>query len=158
MGSFFLLHNILVKTNLFLLAGLIWVAAGHYDLRRIGGLYKSQPLLAMLFLVSAFSLVGVPPSTGFWGKYLLIYEAFQQEHFVWGGIALLTGLLTLYSMSKIWMEGFWKPQEDSVVSQALPLSAFSAVIFLSVLILLLGLFPHTLIDWLQHSGYEFWRT
>jgi multicomponent Na+:H+ antiporter subunit D len=155
--SFFLLHNILVKANLFLLAGLIWVAAGHYDLRRIGGLYKSQPLLAGLFLLSAFSLVGVPPSSGFWGKYLLVYEAFVQDHFIWAGIALATGLLTLYSMSKIWLEGFWKPYDDTPIARRLPVSAMTSVTVISVLILLLGLFPQAPIDWLQHSTSDFWR-
>ena len=101
-------HNILVKANLFLIAGLMFASAGHYDLRRIGGLYATRPLLAVLFLVSAFSLVGVPPSTGFWGKFMLLREAFEQERYVWGGGALAVGLLTLYSMSKIWLEGSGK--------------------------------------------------
>ena len=93
--AYFAVHNILVKANLFLIAGLMFASAGHYDLRRIGGLYAKRPLLAVLFLVSAFSLVGVPPSTGFWGKFMLLREAFEQERYVWGGGALAVGLLTL---------------------------------------------------------------
>lgn len=106
--AFFAVHNILVKANLFLIAGLMWGASGHFDLRRLGGLYAARPFLALLFLISAFSLVGVPPSTGFWGKFMLVGEAFEQGRYVWGGGALAVGFLTLYSMSKIWVEGFWK--------------------------------------------------
>ena len=103
-GLFFMIHNILAKASLFLIAGIMWRTAGHYDLRRIGGLYPARPLLAILFLVAGFSLVGIPPSSGFWGKFMLVQESFIQGHYAWGGLALAVGFLTLYSMVKIWLE------------------------------------------------------
>ena len=156
--GFFLFHNILVKANLFLIAGLIWLAAGHYDLRRIGGIFPARPLLAGLFLLSAFSLVGVPPTSGFWGKLLLLQEAFGQERYWWGAIALATGLLTLYSMSKIWLEGFWKPSPVNLPAERRATSrpAYAAVVALSLVILWLGLYPDPLIQFLQiHSQTYF---
>lgn len=156
--GFFLLHNLLVKANLFLLAGLMWRATGHYDLRLSGGLYPARPFLAILFLISAFSLVGAPPSSGFWGKYGLLHEAFVQQRYVWAGIALLTGLLTLYSMSKIWLEGFWKAHPDGIAPSApLPVSAYAGVIILSVVIVLMGVAPEPLLSFLQQQGTAFWR-
>jgi len=155
--GFFLLHNILVKTNLFLIAGLMWASMGHYDLRKGGGLYPAKPLLAALFLLSAFSLVGVPPSSGFWGKFLLLQETFAQERFVWGGIALATGLLTLYSMSKIWQECFWKVHPGTLSPLSPPKTAYVAVITLSVVILFIGLYPDPVINYLQEHTTDFWR-
>jgi multicomponent Na+:H+ antiporter subunit D len=156
-SSFFLLHNILVKANLFLIAGLMWASAGHYDLRRIGGLYPARPFLAVLFLLSAFSLVGVPPTSGFWGKFMLLSEAFAQERYVWGGVALAVGLLTLYSMSKIWVEGFWKPHPDpDHHAEPLPRVAYGAVVGLSVAILLLGLFPQPIVHYVDTATAAFW--
>ena len=161
--AFFLIHNILVKANLFLLAGLIWLSAGHPDLRRIGGLYLARPWLALLFLLNAFSLVGVPPSSGFWGKFLLVQEAFAQQRFLWGGLALGVGLLTLYSMSKIWLEGFWKPHPDPTrlagsqpQGDGGPRLAYAAVTFSTLLVLALGLYPQPLIDWLQQATAGYW--
>jgi multicomponent Na+:H+ antiporter subunit D len=156
---YFLFHNILVKGNLFLIAGLMWAVAGHYDLRRIGGLYAARPLLAILFLLSAFSLVGVPPSSGFWGKFLLVREAFAQGRYAWGGIALAVGLLTLYSMTKIWLEGFWKPhptRSDTALKAALPLGAWIAVWSLSALILALGLVPEYFMRYALGATSHFW--
>ncbi|MCG8583473.1 MAG: hypothetical protein MI757_02030 [Pirellulales bacterium] len=155
--AFFLLHNILVKTNLFLIAGLMWLAMGHYDLRRGGGLFPARPVLALLFLLSAFSLVGVPPTSGFWGKFLILKEALNQGRLVWVGIALVTGLLTLYSMSKIWIEGFWKPNPASPSSAPLPMPALTAVIVLSLVILLVGLYPEPLIEYLNRQTSTFGR-
>lgn len=156
--AFFAVHNILVKANLFLIAGLMWAGAGHFDLRRLGGLYPARPLLALLFLVSAFSLVGIPPSTGFWGKFLLVREAFEQGRYVWGGVALAVGFLTLYSMSKIWLEGFWKPHpagEEGVRNDG-SWPALGAVLVLSALILAMGLYPEPFIQWAQSATQGFW--
>jgi multicomponent Na+:H+ antiporter subunit D len=141
---FFTLHNILAKANLFLIAGLIGALAGHYDLRRVGGLYLARPGLAALFLIVAFSLVGLPPSSGFWSKFLLVRETFVQERYVWGGMALAASFLTLYSMVKIWLEAFWKPHPEDR-DLALPVSglepAWLAVLLLAALTLAMGLTP-----------------
>ena len=160
---YFLFHNILVKANLFLIAGLMWAAAGHYDLRRIGGLYRARPLLAVLFLVSAFSLVGVPPTSGFWGKFLLLREAFAQGRFVWGGIALVVGFLTLYSMNKIWLEGFWKPRPpdapvNAVADAPVPVASYVAVAGVSLFILVMGIFPEPFVHYVQTATDAFWAT
>jgi multicomponent Na+:H+ antiporter subunit D len=116
-------------------------------------------MLALLFFLNAFALVGVPPTSGFWGKYLLVVESFQ-ERFVWGGIALATGVLTLYSMVKIWLEGFWKalPESSTDNQQAVTslLPAYAAVIVLSLVIIWMGLYPEPLIAFLTAHSTDFW--
>ncbi len=151
---FFTAHNMLVKADLFLIAGLIWALAGHYDLRRIGGLYRAYPGLATLFLVAAFSLVGVPPSSGFWGKFLLVRESFAQERYVWGGVALAVGLLTLYSMTKIWLEAFWKPHPEPSALVPVPglRPAWLAVGLLTALVLALGLMPEPALRYVEAAA------
>jgi multicomponent Na+:H+ antiporter subunit D len=109
---YFAIHHSLVKAGLFLVAALICRWAGHYDLRRIGGLSATHPGLAATFLLLALALVGIPPLSGFWGKYLIVSESLAQGEYLWAGVALGVGLLTLYSMAKIWLEAFWKPHPD----------------------------------------------
>jgi multicomponent Na+:H+ antiporter subunit D len=159
-GLFFMIHNILAKAGLFLIAGIMWRTAGHYDLRLIGGLYPSQPLLAVLFLVAGFSLVGVPPSSGFWGKFLLVQESFSQGHYAWGGLALAVGFLTLYSMVKIWLEGFWKPHPRGEVL-TVPVvrlgPAYATVIALAFLLLVMGLYPEPLIRYTNAATSMLWQ-
>jgi len=109
---FYTVHHIIVKANLFLIAAMVWRLTGSYDLRRIGGLYKVHPMLGLLFLVPALSLVGIPPLSGFWAKLLVLQEALGQGRYVWTAVALLVSVLTLYSMMKIWMQAFWKAHPD----------------------------------------------
>lgn len=106
---FFIVHNIVVKTNLFLVSGVSERIHATYDLKHLGGLYRSQPALAVLFLISAFSLAGVPPLSGFFGKLVLVRSGLEIEQFVVVAAALGVSLLTLFSMTKIWAEAFWKP-------------------------------------------------
>src|SRR5690606_7484723 len=99
MGAvFYLVHHIIVKANLFLIAGISQRLTGSSDLYRIGGLYRSAPLLAVLFLVPAFSLAGFPPLSGFWAKFVLVKAALEPGMWLVAFIALLTGLLTIFSM------------------------------------------------------------
>jgi multicomponent Na+:H+ antiporter subunit D len=115
---FFIIHHVLVKSNLYLIAGMM-ARNGSFDLRSLGGLYGGQPALALLFGITAASLVGFPPLSGFWAKLLVLREGFAQAEYVWAAATLATGGLTLLSMAKIWTEAFWKPQPVSHPTVAL---------------------------------------
>jgi multicomponent Na+:H+ antiporter subunit D len=105
---FYLIHHIIVKTNLFLVAGAIKRLKGSYDLNQLGGLYKERPGLAILFMIPAMSLAGIPPLSGFFAKLALLIAGVQAEAWWIVATALAVSLLTLYSMTKIWAAAFWK--------------------------------------------------
>ncbi len=105
---FYLAHHIIVKANLFLVGGLMRQAGGSFDLARLGGLYRRKPLLALLFFIPAFSLAGFPPLSGFWAKMILIRAGIEAGEVLAVTAAVVVGLLTAYSMTKIWADAFWK--------------------------------------------------
>jgi multicomponent Na+:H+ antiporter subunit D len=76
---------------------------------------RDQPFFTALFAILALSISGVPPLSGFWAKFLVIDAAFRGEG-PWDPwlavIALVTGILTLYSMSIVWTRGFWRTPDD----------------------------------------------
>jgi len=109
---FYTLHHIIVKTNLFLLGGVIMRRCGTADLKKIGGLYRWAPGLSVIFFIPAFSLGGIPPLSGFWAKFSVIKAGLDAQHYLLVTVALLVGVLTLYSMTKIWAEAFWKASPD----------------------------------------------
>ncbi|HOE96918.1 MAG TPA: Na+/H+ antiporter subunit D [Candidatus Sumerlaeota bacterium] len=119
---FYLIHHIIVKTNLFLVSGVVHRLQGTYQLKPLGGLYKRHPLLGLLFLIPAMSLAGVPPLSGFWAKFILIREGLELRHYLLVAAALVTSILTLYSMSKIWVEVFWKDKPESRVFGGAPIA------------------------------------
>jgi len=116
----YVIHHIVVKANLFLAAGAIRRAGGSFALARLGGLWRRDPVLGLLFAVPALSLAGMPPMSGFWAKLLVVQSGFAGDASWLAAVALGTGLLTLYSMLKIWTEAFWKEPDDSATLPELP--------------------------------------
>jgi len=67
----FILHHSVVKTNLFMISGVTHRLTGSFHLKKMGGLYQYHPGIAILFALSAFSLAGIPPLSGFFAKFFL---------------------------------------------------------------------------------------
>jgi multicomponent Na+:H+ antiporter subunit D len=110
---FYTAHHIIAKTNLFLVSGVVERLGGTPELKKLGGLYRAQPTLALLFLIPAMSLVGLPPLSGFFAKLILVRAGLETEQYVLVTIALGVSILTLFSMLKLWAEAFWKPEPQS---------------------------------------------
>jgi multicomponent Na+:H+ antiporter subunit D len=141
---FYVIHNMVAKTNLFLVGGAIQHLKGSTHLRKIGGLYKEYPFLSILFLISAMSLAGIPPLSGFFAKFILLVAALRAEQWLMCGVGLFVGLLTLYSMTKIWANGFWAepPEELQVVepvSSAKRFALMLPIVVLAVITICMGL-------------------
>lgn len=109
---FFVVHNILAKCNLFLVGHAVYILRGSYALSRLGGIYSERPLFSALFLLPALSLAGLPPLSGFVAKLLLVKAGLEQDQYAVVAAALGTGLLTLFSMTKIWSQAFFRPAPE----------------------------------------------
>jgi multicomponent Na+:H+ antiporter subunit D len=143
---FYLLHHMVVKTNLFLIAGAISHIRGSDKLKNLGGLIKSNPWLAGAFAVSALSLAGLPPFSGFWAKFFVLYSAASAGAY-WGlGVGLFVGLFTIFSMLKIWNEAFLTPPQADVHKVKVPRAYAFSILILTVWTISLGLRPSMLTE------------
>ena len=140
---FYLVHHMIVKANLFLVSGLGRDITGTLDLDRMGGIYARHPYVAVFFFIPAFSLAGFPPLSGFWAKFLLIRSSLEIQQYAVAGVALLVGMLTIFSMVKIWVKAFWKPLPDGVAplpAKSLSIWKTAPVCVLGIMTILIGLF------------------
>lgn len=110
---YYIAHHMIVKTALFLFEGATKRVTGVSDLKQMGGLLKTHPWLAWLFFITAISLAGIPPFSGFFSKFPIILAGFKEGQYVIAGVALLVGLLTLFSMMKIFSYVFWGKQKHT---------------------------------------------
>lgn len=113
---YYVAHHILVQTTLFLVVGLIERQAGASTLERLGGLAAASPLLAFVFVVPALNLGGIPPFSGFIGKVALLEAGAEVGSVLaWFLVAgsVITSLLTLYVVTRVWTKAFWRTREDA---------------------------------------------
>ena len=113
---FYMVHHILVQTALFLVVGLIERHAGTSSLRRLGSLMYTAPIIAVLYLIPALNLGGIPPFSGFMGKVMLFHAGAKANtwmSWVLIGGAVVTSLLTLYVMVMVWSKGFLRDRKDA---------------------------------------------
>lgn len=105
---FYLIHDIVVKTNLFLISGLIYRFRSTSSLKKLGGLYAEYPKISLLLAIPLFSLVGIPPLSGFWPKISLLLAGFEEENYWFVAAVIFGSLITLVVIAKVWAEAFWK--------------------------------------------------
>lgn len=113
---YYVAHHIVVQTTLFLVVGLIERQAGSSSLRRLGGLAAASPVLAIVFLIPALNLGGIPPFSGFIGKIALLQAGAAHPSvlsWVLVGGGTVTSLLTLYVVARVWTKAFWRPRADA---------------------------------------------
>lgn len=112
---FYAVHHILVQTTLFLVAGLIEHVGGSTSLTRLSSLASVSTGLVALYLIPGLNLVGFPPLTGFIGKLGLAQASLQAGTGLGIGLlvaGLVTSLLTLYVVVKVWNMAFWQGDDQ----------------------------------------------
>ncbi|WP_052849928.1 Na+/H+ antiporter subunit D [Streptomyces avicenniae] len=104
----YIVHHIVVQASLFLVTGLVVARTGTSALHRMEGEEGEgggSPVVAVLFMLPALSLAGLPPFSGFIAKFALLRAAAADggaAAWLLSGAALVTSLLTLYAMVRVW--------------------------------------------------------
>src|SRR5690554_2915141 len=159
---FFTIHNMVAKTNTYLASGIINKARGTFYLKDIGGLYKEKPFLAILFIIPAFALAGIPPISGFFAKFILIKAGIENGNYLITAVAVLTGMLTLYSMLKIWNEAFLKEQPHNEYQKntnvKITFSEYLPSIILGAASILMGLFAFYVFEYVMEAANQLFNT
>lgn len=107
---FYMFHDIIVKTALFMVGGLTFRISGSNLVSKMGGLMRNQPKVALLIAIPLFSLVGIPPLSGFWPKISLFGASIHTESY-WTLAALIFGsFLTLFIIARLWLNIVSKDQ------------------------------------------------
>jgi NADH-quinone oxidoreductase subunit M len=143
---------------LFLLVGVIYERRHTRDLGAFGGLAKTMPAYATLFVIVAMSSIGLPGTNGFVGEFMILAGAFLSEHLgVYGPYfamfaslgVILAAIYMLHAVLKI----FWGPL-DKPENEGLPDLTGREVFTLAPLIVLIfaiGFYPAPFLSRMQAS-------
>jgi multicomponent Na+:H+ antiporter subunit D len=158
---YFMVHVIVAKSALFLVSGVVALLRETYDLKKLGGLSESHPWVAILFIVPALSLAGIPPLSGFFAKLALIRAGLDIEQYAIVAAALAVSILTLFSMTKIWAEAFWKEppavQKSGEPRRLSPMTAtllFGPMVIMALILVVIGLGAESLFAMAMRAGEQ----
>ncbi len=141
LGSiYYLMHDMIVKALIFLAGGVMISLTGTTKLREMSGLIHNHPYLGWMFFIGALSLSGIPPLSGFIGKIFVTQGTFESTQYWLGAIGLITSLMVLYSVMKIFLNGFWgETYLSTEEEQGTTRGVIIPITCLTVLTVLLGL-------------------
>jgi len=145
---YYMMHDIIAKTNVFLISGLVYKMKGDFHIDRLSGLFNEKPVLSILFGIALFSLVGTPPLSGFWPKIMLLRGAAAEHSVVIIVGILVASFLTLWAIVRMWSRVFWRsgPKDSNFksidyfhsLSKRKKLALLAPVTFLVIVSLSLG--------------------
>lgn len=104
---YYLIHDMIIKSALFLIIGVIMAITGTSTVKKFSGLMTVKPTLGWSFFIAILAIAGIPPLSGFFGKLLMVEGAFSTGEMFGGIVILLSSLFVLMSLIKVFTRGFW---------------------------------------------------
>lgn len=151
---FYMIHDIIVKANLFLVGGILHRITGSTEYTKMGGIMDNYPKLAILFAIPLFSLVGIPPLSGFWPKLSLFGASINTESYGILFFLIFGSFMTLVVIARIWINVFSKsaPKREplknfyyySQFSRRARITLLSAIGVLAIVSLYIGFAAETI--------------
>ena len=144
-----MVNHAMVSVGLFLAADIIDRRLGRRDISTLGGIAVRAPKFAFWFAVIGFASISIPFTSGFIGEFLLIKEVFLDK--AWIGILVGTNLILgcVYIFRAYQLSMFGK--ESSFNFNDLTVSEIATFAILSVIIVVLGVYPQLLFDLVKPS-------
>jgi multicomponent Na+:H+ antiporter subunit D len=112
------LNHAVMKSGLFLVAGGIIQQTGLKTIARFSGLGKRMPLTMTGFALLALSMVGIPPTAGFFSKWYLVLGSLEADNLVLAVVIGTSSLLTAVYFLRLFERIFVLPPEEEVITRA----------------------------------------
>ncbi|HUB62508.1 MAG TPA: NADH-quinone oxidoreductase subunit N [Puia sp.] len=118
---YFILIYIFSNLGAFGVVALISAQTGRETIDDYRGLYVNNKALSWVMAISLFSLAGIPPTAGFFGKFFLLMAGAGKGNYVFIGIAALNMVISLYYYLRVIKAIFMERQEQPIGKLAIPL-------------------------------------
>jgi NADH-quinone oxidoreductase subunit N len=135
----------------FLSVSALYREVGREDVSGLAGAARRQPLVAMIFAVSLFSLAGLPIFAGFTSKFYL-FNAVAAQGLLWVvGLAMFMSLVSLYYYLRLVRQMYMVEPTDPEPIRVAPVTLVTLVVLLGGMVVI-GVYPAPLMDAIQHAS------
>jgi multicomponent Na+:H+ antiporter subunit D len=139
-GIFYLLIDAIMQLGLFFTAGVIIHQHGIHEIPELVRVGRRVPLTLATLIVTALSMVGIPPTGGFFGKWFLVLAALKAGNYVAVGVIVLGTLLTLAAFVRLFEKMLLEEREPGATVRDAPAPMRFGLGVVIAAIMLLGLF------------------
>lgn len=154
-GMLHLINHAVIKIVLFFCVGAIMYTTHKTEMSQIRGIGKQMPITMGCFAIASISLIGIPPTNGFVSKWFLAQGGITAGKMIFPAILLLSALLTaLYLLPVITEAFFKKSDEKEVVIKEAPKKMLIPIVGITIIVVLLGLFPNVAIYFIEEIAAE----
>ncbi|MBW2119162.1 MAG: monovalent cation/H+ antiporter subunit D family protein [Deltaproteobacteria bacterium] len=131
-------NDALMTLCVFLVVGNIVYKVKGYSFEDMKGLFRKMPFTMGAFIVGALSIIGVPPTCGFFSKWYLISGAIQAGHYGFMVALLFSSLVNVILFFRVIEIGFYEPFEDHHGHGSQPVSIAEAPLTMLVPLLIVA--------------------
>ena len=162
-GIFHIINNMLMKTLIFLCAGAIIMATKERHIDSLSDLARKMPVVAAGFIIGAFALSGIPPLNGFLSEYMILQASFQKGGYypILGIVMLIFTLPMFAAYVKVFQKVFFRVDQNQAEKGGeigyLTTYIIIPIIILSILCILLGVYPTLVLDQINKISLAFLR-
>ncbi|MCC5950300.1 MAG: monovalent cation/H+ antiporter subunit D family protein [Nitriliruptoraceae bacterium] len=142
------LNHAVMKSGLFLVAGGVIQRTKIKKIARYAGLGQRMPWTMGGFAILAVSMVGVPPTAGFFSKFYLVWGAIELGNWLVAIVVVSSSLLTMVYFLKLFEQIFVVAPQEEIVEQATEPSGrvVGTVLVLAASVVLIGAFNLVIVD------------
>jgi NADH-quinone oxidoreductase subunit N len=135
---YFLLIYLFSNLAAFGVVSVLSAQYGKEDISDLSGLYKTHPFLSWMLTIALFSLAGIPPTAGFFGKFFLLLSGSSGGNYWVIGIAAANMVISLYYYLRVVKTIFMHQPVQTLPQQPLSFSVKFALLFCAIGIILVG--------------------
>lgn len=154
-AAFFQMFNhALIKTLLFFAAGYLVFHSGSKNISALDGLGREKPITSFFFALGALAIIGLPPFAGFWSKLYVLLSVADEGMIAVVTLILISSVIEAVYYLRVVSRLYFNREAKDLDVRRTPASGIIAMGVLAIVILIVGLYPNTILEYIKPAAKE----
>jgi multicomponent Na+:H+ antiporter subunit D len=149
-----ILNDSIMMLGLFLIIGAIMYRSGNREIPGLRYMHRRMPFTMAVLVIAGLSVIGIPPTCGFFSKWYLVLGAIDANKWVFVAVLLISSLLNVILFFRVIENAYLEPREEeahegvevAVAIEEAPLSLLLPILIAGAGILSLGILSGEIIS------------
>ena len=148
-----IVNDAMMTLCLFLTAGAIASRINADAFKHLQGLFRRMPFTMTAFMVAALSIIGVPPTCGFFSKWYLLSGGIEAGHYEFTAALIISSLINVLLFFRVVEISYYEPFDNHQENEQQGIQEASLDMLLPLLataglLIVLGFYAHSLVTWI----------